>query len=100
MIKRFNEFVNESAYADNDPDIIIELNLDANGQPSEPPIYNVNYAITIDGEPLEITGHVFNINGNNKFEPDSFLDQDSESYWDENWETISDQILDQVMIYL
>lgn len=57
-------------------------------------IVNVEYLFDV----FEITGKVYIVDNavlpgdETEFEPDEFTDEQSEAYWDENWETIKDQI--------
>ena len=58
--------------------------------------YDASYEIEVNGQPIEITGtlkpHHTGRSVEYGFEPGYFNDSTSESYWDENWETIEDAI--------
>ena len=67
--------------------------------------YHVNYQKSVDGEIIEIEGdlrpHHTGRSVEYGFEPGYFTDKVAENYWDENWETIEDEIRDKFhqMIY-
>lgn len=58
--------------------------------------YNVNYQKNVDGELIEIEGTLKPYHTGRSieygFEPGYFTDPTMENYWDENWETIEDEI--------
>jgi hypothetical protein len=58
--------------------------------------YNVNYQKNVEGELIEIEGtltpHHTGRSIEYGFEPGYFTDPTAENYWDENWETIEDEI--------
>lgn len=62
--------------------------------------YDVNYQVTVNGNLIEITGTLKPYNSGRgeffKFEPDYFVDADSENYFDENWEEIESQIINKL----
>ncbi len=59
--------------------------------------FNVNYQKTIDGNLIEIEGTLIPYNSGRadelRFEPNYFTDENSEYYYDNNWEDIESQIL-------
>jgi len=59
--------------------------------------YSVTYEKVVDGEDIEIEGTLVPYDsGRNveyKFEADDFADDNSEKYYDENWENIEEEIL-------
>jgi hypothetical protein len=62
--------------------------------------FDVNYNKTVDGVPLEITGVLSPYNTGRgteyEFQPDFFTDVEAENYFNENWETVQDEILDKL----
>lgn len=62
--------------------------------------YDVNYQITVDGNLIEITGKLKPQNSGRgeffEFEPDYFVDAESENYFDENWEDVESQIINKL----
>lgn len=61
--------------------------------------YHVTYTFTIEGEEREIEGTLEPYNSGRsveyKFEPDDFEDDETEEYYDDNWEDIEEEILDE-----
>ena len=59
--------------------------------------FHVNYQITIDGKLIEIEG-ILNQLGTGRseeheFEPTYFMDDETEQYYNNNWEKVEDEIL-------
>lgn len=96
-IKRLSEFLNEDFKYSEDVIINIEKIDDERGLENKVPSYSVNYTKQFDGETIEIEGTLKSYNSGRsieyKFEPDNFSDDNSESYYDENWEEIEEEIL-------
>lgn len=103
MIKKFNEFINESLESQSLPEegkpvIIITKDINDERNPYDTKItYSVDYQLTIDGELIQISGTLAeNRGGNYEFEDDGWwTDEESEAYWDENYEEVNDQIVDE-----
>jgi hypothetical protein len=61
--------------------------------------YNVEYSLEINNTPINISGQLVPYHSGRStdytFEPSYFVDDESQNYFDENWEEIEDQILDQ-----
>jgi hypothetical protein len=59
---------------------------------------NVNYSLNLGSEIIEIEGTLRPYNTGRcidyEFEVGTFTDDISEGYWDENWEEISEEIID------
>ncbi len=84
---------------DSNIDIVItKIEPDERGSRKQREKYHVNYQITIDGNLMEIEGELNPYyTGRDvefSFEPDYFMDEESEKYYDDNWEDIETQILD------
>lgn len=91
-IKSINDFLNESIEDIQDiKNIKIEIIKEDIGK------YSVNYQITIDGNDIEIEGNLNSYNSGRaeeyKFEVDTFIHEEDEEYYNNNWEDIEDQIL-------
>lgn len=58
--------------------------------------YHVNYQKNVNGELIEIEGDLKPFHTGRSveygFEPGYFDDSNAENYWDQNWETIEDEI--------
>ena len=59
--------------------------------------FHVNYQIIVNGELMEIEGLLLPYHTGRSeehtFEPTSFIDDETEEYWENNWEEIEDEIL-------
>lgn len=94
----FSSFIKESALQSPSPIIdFTEQIPDERSSRNQKSNYDVNYQITIDSELIEITGSLNMYNSGRadeyEFEPDQFLDSNTESYYDNHWEEIESDIL-------
>lgn len=98
-IKRLSEILNENISHEEGSSITIEVieNDERNPNRNKKPVYSVNYQKEIDGHIYEIEGRLKSYHSGRsdeyEFEPDDFTDDESENYYDENWEEIQDEIL-------
>ena len=62
--------------------------------------FDVNYNKTVDGVPVEITGVLSPYNTGRgteyEFQPNFFTDAEAETYFNENWEAVQDEILNKL----
>jgi hypothetical protein len=81
--------------------IVLYLYITFNTHVMEPIIefdeMNVNYTIVSENDIIEITGTLKPFKTGRcteySFEPDTFLNESDEEYWDENWDTIEEEII-------
>lgn len=61
--------------------------------------FEVNYSVTTDEELIDLSGSLLPYHTGRdfeyEFEPNWFASAASEAYWDENWETITEEIMEQ-----
>ena len=101
ILDQVNKIVREELDSMNANAPTIEITkheMDLRGRQNEPIRYNVNYQKNVDGELIEIEGTLNPYHTGRSieygFEPGYFSDPAVENYWDENWETIEDEIRD------
>jgi hypothetical protein len=100
-LKRIYDFLNEDNHSEETSIEIDEIeNDERNPRRIKNQEYSVSYNKKVDGESIEIEGTLVPYNSgrtvNFKFEPDSFSDDNSEKYYDENWEEIEEEILNKL----
>lgn len=103
MIKKFNQFINENLESqslpeEGKPTIIITKDVNDERNPYDTKTsYSVDYQLTLDGDLIQISGSLAeNSGGNYEFEDDGWwADEESEAYYDEYYEKIQDQIVDE-----
>jgi len=92
-VKNFKQFINESLEQNN---VVIEISGD-DSKRNRKSEFHINYQTTIDGKLIEIEGTLIPFHTGrseeNQFEPSYFTDDESEKYYDDNWEKIEDEIL-------
>jgi hypothetical protein len=96
-IKNRIEFLKENI-SNNKPVIeITPIKPDERSNKKNKEEYHVNYQITKNGDLMEIEGILKPYHSGRsqdyEFEPNYFMDEKSEEYWDNNWDIIEDQIL-------
>lgn len=96
-VKKLEDFLNEEIEYTENAIIEIEKEDDDERAPRRKnPKYHFSYLKEIDGETIEFDGSIdFVDTGRSKelhIEADWFADDESENYYDENWEDISDEI--------
>lgn len=92
MKTKFNQFLNESK----EPIIEIEETTDERS-PKKNKTYSVSYQLDTEDGFVDISGSLIikNTGRNDEyfFEPDYFIDEYSEDYYDNNWEEIEEEII-------
>lgn len=98
MVKdELNSYVNENLQQNN---IEIEISkIEPDERSNRKPVnkFHINYQITIGGKLMEIEGiltpYHTGRSEEHEFEPTYFMDDETEEYYDNNWENIEDEIL-------
>ena len=98
-IKRLSDILNESV--SHEEGTIIEIKIikgdERAPKSNKKPNYTVNYQKNIDGETIEFDGTLKPYDSGRSvdynFEVDFFTDDNSENYYDENWEDVEEEIL-------
>ena len=95
-VKNFKQYVNENLQQNNIEIEISELESDERSN-KKVNKFHVNYQITIDGKLMEIEGILNPYHSGrseeHKFEPTYFMNDETEKYYDNNWDEIEDEIL-------
>lgn len=95
-IKNLKQSLNENL-EQNKKIEIIPIESDERSSQKQLKSYQVNYRLMVNDQLIEIEGILNPYNtGRNieyKFEPSNFLDDETEQYYDNNWENIESEIL-------
>lgn len=96
-IKNLKQSLNENLEPNNTKIEINPIEPDERSHQKQMKSYQVNYQIIVNGQLMEIDGilNPYNTGRNTeyKFEPSNFLDDETEQYYDNNWENIESEIL-------
>ena len=97
MKTKFDEFIFESSKSN----IHIEVSDDEKSPYKKS--YSVNYQLETDSGLVEIEGTLKSYKTSRsedfEFEPNYYTDKFSETYWDENWEDIEEEIINYFTFY-
>ena len=96
-VKNFKQFVNESLQQNNIEISISKIEPDERSNRKQVNKFHINYQITIGGKLMEIEGilnpYHTGRSEEHEFEPIYFMDDETEQYYNNNWEKIEDEIL-------
>jgi len=98
-VKNFKQSINENIEQNNVKIEIKKSDSDERSNKKQPNKFHVNYQINVNGKLIEIEGSLNPYHTGRSeeynFEPDYFMDNETEQYYDNNWEKIQDEILNQ-----
>jgi hypothetical protein len=96
-VKNFKQFVNENLQQNNITIEISKIEPDERSNRKSLNKFHINYQITIGGKLMEIEGilnpYHTGRSEEHEFEPTYFMDDETERYYNDNWEKIEDEIL-------